>query len=61
MAAAPSGSLILTSDGSSELVLRDPTALEPYGLLRVQLGGEHVGALNDPGVAGPCPAWRRWT
>lgn len=39
--------LVVTSDGSSELVLRDPGTLEPYGLLRVRLGGEPVLGLND--------------
>jgi glutamine cyclotransferase len=39
--------LVLTSDGSSELVLRDPATLEPYGLIRVRLGGERVPGLND--------------
>jgi glutaminyl-peptide cyclotransferase len=39
--------LVLTSDGSSELVLRDPGTLEPYGLIRVRLGGERVPGLND--------------
>jgi len=39
--------LVLTSDGSSELVLRDPGTLEPYGLVRVRLDGERVPGLND--------------
>jgi glutamine cyclotransferase len=36
-----------TSDGSSELVLRDPGTLEPYGLVRVRLDGGPVPGLND--------------
>ncbi len=39
--------LVLTSDGSSELVLRDPGTLEPYGLIRARLDGERVPGLND--------------
>jgi glutaminyl-peptide cyclotransferase len=39
--------LILTSDGSSELVLRDPGTLEPLGLIRVRLDGELLHGLND--------------
>jgi glutaminyl-peptide cyclotransferase len=39
--------LVLTSDGSSELVLRDPRTLEPYGLVRVRLDGGRVPGLND--------------
>jgi glutamine cyclotransferase len=39
--------LVLTSDGSSELVLRDPGTLEPYGLVQVRLDGDRVPGLND--------------
>jgi glutamine cyclotransferase len=39
--------LVLTSDGSSDLVLRDPATLEPYGLIRVRLDGQQVAGLND--------------
>jgi glutaminyl-peptide cyclotransferase len=38
---------VLTSDGSSELVIRDPGSLEPSGVIRVRLTGERVGGLND--------------
>ena len=39
--------LILTSDGSSELVLRDPGTLAPYGTIRVRLDGHRIPGLND--------------
>ena len=41
------GDDILTSDGSSELVRRDPRTLEPLGVVRVRCEGERVGGLND--------------
>ena len=41
------GDGILTSDGSSELVRRDPRTLEPLGVVRVRCEGERVGGLND--------------
>jgi len=43
---------VLTSDGSSELVPRDPGTLEPLGLIRVRAGGERVPGLNDLEWAG---------
>jgi len=39
--------LVLTSDGSSELVLRDPATLAPHGVIPVRLDGERVPGLND--------------
>jgi glutaminyl-peptide cyclotransferase len=41
------GDHVLTSDGSSELVRRDPTTLEPLGMVGVRLDGERLGGLND--------------
>ncbi len=39
--------LVVTSDGSSELIWRDPGSLEPLGLLRVRCGRRRVPGLND--------------
>ena len=41
------GDQVLTSDGSSELVRRDPATLAPAGLIRVRLDGSRVDGLND--------------
>ncbi len=41
------GSYVLTSDGSSELVRRDPQTLAPLGIVVVRYGGQHVAGLND--------------
>jgi glutaminyl-peptide cyclotransferase len=41
------GEYLLTSDGSSELVRRDPQTLAPLGIIRVRCDGERVGLLND--------------
>lgn len=38
---------VLTSDGSSELVRRDPATLEPLQVIRVHLDGERLAGLND--------------
>jgi glutaminyl-peptide cyclotransferase len=38
---------ILTSDGSSELVRRDPGTLKPLGIVLVRLGGDRAWGLND--------------
>jgi glutaminyl-peptide cyclotransferase len=38
---------ILTSDGSTELVRRDPETLKPLGIVLVRLGGDRVWGLND--------------
>jgi glutamine cyclotransferase len=46
------GSCLLTSDGSSELVSRDPRTLMPLGLVVVQCGGQRIGGLNDLEWAG---------
>ncbi|HEX9354730.1 MAG TPA: glutaminyl-peptide cyclotransferase, partial [Streptosporangiaceae bacterium] len=46
------GSCVLTSDGSSELVRRDPQTLMPLGLLVVRIGGQRIGGLNDLEWAG---------
>jgi glutaminyl-peptide cyclotransferase len=43
---------ILTSDGSTELVRRDPQTLEPLGVIAVRLGGGRVMGLNDLEWAG---------
>lgn len=41
------GDHVVTSDGSSELIWRDPQELRPAGLIRVRLGGERLDGLND--------------
>jgi len=41
------GTNVLTSDGSSELVRRDPQTLAPLGVVVVRCGGRRVGGLND--------------
>jgi glutaminyl-peptide cyclotransferase len=41
------GEHILTSDGSSELVRRDPGTLKPVEVILVRCEGERVGGLND--------------
>jgi glutaminyl-peptide cyclotransferase len=46
------GSCVLTSDGSSELVRRDPRTLMPLGLIVVRSAGQHIGGLNDLDWAG---------
>jgi glutaminyl-peptide cyclotransferase len=38
---------VLTSDGTSELVRRDPRTLQPLGIIRVRCGAERVTGLND--------------
>ena len=38
---------VLTSDGSSELVRRDPADLRPQGVIHVRCLGERVPGLND--------------
>jgi glutaminyl-peptide cyclotransferase len=38
---------VLTSDGSTELVRRDPRTLEPLGVIGVRLDGDRVAGLND--------------
>ena len=44
--------MVLTSDGTSELISRDPGSLEPRGLIQVRLDGERVTELNDLEWAG---------
>jgi glutamine cyclotransferase len=46
------GDQVLTSDGSSELVVRDPATLQPLGLIMVRCGGRRIGDLNDLTWAG---------
>ena len=41
------GQYLLASDGSSELVRRDPRTLAPLGLTVVRSEGRHVAGLND--------------
>jgi glutaminyl-peptide cyclotransferase len=41
------GPYVLTSDGSSELVRRDPQTLAPLGVVMVRCGGRRIGGLND--------------
>jgi glutaminyl-peptide cyclotransferase len=38
---------VITSDGSSELVRRDPVTLEPHGIVHVRGAGHRVRWLND--------------
>ena len=46
------GTCVLTSDGSSELVRRDPRTLAPAGLVLVRCAGQRVSGLNDLEWAG---------
>ena len=46
------GDQVLTSDGTSELVCRDPATLAPLGLIRVRCDGQRVSDLNDLEWAG---------
>ena len=46
------GSEVWTSDGSTELVRRDPETLLPLGVVLVRLGGDRVMGLNDLAWAG---------
>jgi glutaminyl-peptide cyclotransferase len=41
------GPYVMTSDGSSELVSRDPQTLKPLGVVGVRCGGRRIGDLND--------------
>jgi glutaminyl-peptide cyclotransferase len=41
------GQYLLTSDGSSELVSRDPQTLKPLAMVSVRCAGQRVGDLND--------------
>jgi glutaminyl-peptide cyclotransferase len=41
------GEHLLTSDGSSELVRRDPATLKPLGIVRVRCQGSRLAGLND--------------
>jgi glutaminyl-peptide cyclotransferase len=41
------GDFVVTSDGTSELVRRDPRTLESQAVLHVRCGGERVQGLND--------------
>jgi glutamine cyclotransferase len=41
------GDEVITSDGTSELVRRDPATLHPRGLIRVRCDGNRVRGLND--------------
>jgi glutaminyl-peptide cyclotransferase len=46
------GTYVVTSDGSSELVRRDPRTLAPLGVTVVRHGGQPVSGLNDLEWAG---------
>jgi glutaminyl-peptide cyclotransferase len=41
------GDRVVTGDGSSELVWRDPRMLQPLGVMKVRLAGERLDGLND--------------
>ncbi|MDR2988800.1 MAG: glutaminyl-peptide cyclotransferase [Nocardiopsaceae bacterium] len=41
------GDRVVTSDGSSELVWRDPEELSPLGLIKVRLADRRLDGLND--------------
>jgi len=43
---------VMTSDGSSELVRRDPQTLVPAGVVVVRCGGQRISGLNDLEWAG---------
>jgi glutaminyl-peptide cyclotransferase len=42
----------VTSDGSSELVRREPDTLQPLGVVGVSCAGRRIGGLNDLAWAG---------
>jgi glutamine cyclotransferase len=46
------GDIVVTSDGSDELVCRDPRTLAPLTVVSVRCAGEPVGGLNDLDWAG---------
>ena len=46
------GPYVVTSDGSSELVRRDPQTLMPLGMVVVHCEGQRIGGLNDLEWAG---------
>jgi glutaminyl-peptide cyclotransferase len=46
------GAHVITSDGSSELVRRDPQTLAPTGMVVVRCGGQRISGLNDLEWAG---------
>jgi glutaminyl-peptide cyclotransferase len=46
------GPHVVTSDGSSELVSRDPQTLQPLGMVAVRCDGQRIGDLNDLEWAG---------
>ncbi|HUN37201.1 MAG TPA: glutaminyl-peptide cyclotransferase [Trebonia sp.] len=46
------GDEVITSDGTSELVRRDPLTLQPRGLIKVRCAGRRVQGLNDLAWAG---------
>ncbi len=41
------GERLVTSDGSSELVWRDPRTLRPLGIIKVRCAGQRLDGLND--------------
>jgi glutamine cyclotransferase len=41
------GDYVVTSDGSSELIRRDPQTLQPQAVIHVRCAGERVQGLND--------------
>ena len=45
--AGEAGENLVTSDGSSELVWRDPRTLTPLEIIRVRLAGQRLDGLND--------------
>ena len=49
---ATSAPEVITSDGTSELVRRDPVTLEPRDVVHVRCGGQRVLGLNDLTWAG---------
>jgi glutamine cyclotransferase len=46
------GEFVVTSDGSSELVRRDPRTLQPLSVVSVRCAGRRIGGLNDLDWAG---------
>jgi glutamine cyclotransferase len=46
------GGVVVTSDGSSELVRRDPHTLQPLGVVVVHCAGHRITGLNDLAWAG---------
>jgi glutamine cyclotransferase len=52
ISAGATGDSVITSDGTSELVRRDPVTLQPLELIKVRYQGKRLRGLNDLAWAG---------